>query len=245
MKKEPSQEILDFLALQNQKVKNNLTVVNKEDLVFPFMLHIDKVTPKAFIPMMPRRAADSENNTVPRVTVADTLLGCLLAHAAVYTDFFEDEKNPGFIINAIDFEECLKPTAKLVYDADATNEHWLVPYDKKFLSFKPRSIGKVFVSELTFHKKKHPREGLEVLVSFSIIWVELIEAISFSLKVQMEPGYYRITTSNKDLDRNTSYKDSSGIKIDKVSKSIYDAKKKQVATLLSAENVPPPVYTKW
>lgn len=122
MSKEVSEEMKVYISLLNPKARKNLEVVNSTEMTLPYMLHIDKVPPKAFIPQMPRRAADSEDNTVARVTVADTLVGRLIGYSDAYYDFLNEDSS-GYIISALDYRECLRPNNNLVYDAEATNEH--------------------------------------------------------------------------------------------------------------------------
>ena len=253
MKKEISAEMAAYLAIQNPKARKNLQVVNSEEMTLPYMLHIDKEPPKAFVPQMPRRAADDEDNTVARVTVADTLVGCLIGYASAYYDFLNEDSS-GYVISAIDYRECLKPTLDLVYDAEATNEHWLVSYDRASLKYIPRTIGKIFFSEITWEKearalteKKVKKTPIKVRANHSVFWLETHETTLLTKDTVLAPGYYRVTTTKQDLDRSSSFEDSKGFEVEKVSKSTYLSKKKIVAAHLSAENtkIKKPIYLGW
>lgn len=245
--KTDKEQLESYLEIQNRKVRNNVEIVEAKDLELPFMLHIDKKPPAKFIPMMPRRAADSEDNTMPRVTVADTLMGCIIAYGSFWSDFYYDDVQ-GYIISAIDFESALKPTDKLVYDASSTNEHWLVGYNTKNLSFKPRSVGKLFATDIKvarFYKDGKLQVGDQSL----IFYIELEETILLAKKRKVEPGYYRVSLSHENISRHICFDSDKELVIEKITAREYQAKKKVSAVLLHADNTvetkKKPVYAGW
>lgn len=243
------QNRLDFesyLGIQNTKVRKNTATVSATDLPFPFMLHIDKVAPKRFIPMMPRRADESEDNTVPRVTVSDTLLGAMIGYAAVDRDYFSNECE-GYIISAIDFDFCLKPTAKLVYDADRSNEHWLIGYNRSTLNYPTRQIGKVFITEYAINKQV-VKGKLTSFPAEIILYVEVDEPFLFGGKRTLEKGFYRIIAKNQSFTNNARFDDIKDYVIEKIDRRQYENKKKTVAATLSVEESScrgSPLYAKW
>ena len=144
-----------FLALQTDKVKRNTEVITPATLGQDFFLHIDpEKTPTVFIPMVPRSAASTEDNTVPRITVADTLRGCIQGWGRVLVSFHEWDK-VGLKICKLEFDYALKPNKRLVFDAEETGECWLVTYNADTRKYLPIEIGKLFLHQAsyTFNEK--------------------------------------------------------------------------------------------
>lgn len=225
----------EYVKLQNDKVKRNIKEVTNESLGQSFLLHIDGKTPNYFIPMMPRRAAPSEDNTVPRVTVSDTLLGCIIGYSAVSHDFHTQKTN-GLYINKIDFDYCLQPSTKLVYDADITNEHWLVTYNKDTIKYKPVTIGKMFVHKITYDRSAGNTltdETAEILIE-----IEDNIKIKFSESIMLSKGYYRaiIDMTHWEEDK---------LKVNKISAVEYAKHKNVSASMLDNMAVNIPLYTHW
>lgn len=232
------QNYLDFkntLSILTPKVKNNITEVTPESLGQSFLLHIDQKTPRVFIPQMPRRAANSEDNTVPRITVSDTLLGCIIGYSGLDYDFHTSAKN-GCFINALEFEYAVKPTVKLVYDADITNEHWLITYNKNTVTYKPKTIGKMFITKLTYEREGSGESKPPNLNKLAEIALEIEDDISIRIHgdVTVSKGYYKfmldMTTWNTDV-----------LKIKKLSIAEYISLKQTHAAMLSRD----PIFTQW
>lgn len=241
------EQLESYLEIQNRKVRSNVVLVEAREARFPYLLHIDVKPPAKFIPMMPRRAGRSEDNTVPRVTLADTLIGCIVGYTNVEYDFYASDID-GYVISAIDFEVALKPNDRLVYDASYTNEHWLVGYNSENLSFKPREVGKFFMTETTVKKVYVDGKPRTKTVSLEL-YVEIKEAILLTEKKEMRPGYYRVTLDNRNVIGDLSYRDNAGVILEKIDARTFQAKKKVSAVLLQADSVvketKKPVYSTW
>lgn len=245
------EELKEFLSLQNQNVRKNVSIRSKEDVGQDVMLHIDSVSPDYFMPMMPRNAAMSEDNTLARVTVADSITGCILAYARLVTDLIyrpQSGYQNGYQINSLEFDYALKPNSSLVYDADDTDEYWLVGYNKKNLKFKPKQIGKMFPSEfrsIPNPRKRNNHEYITVLMELSHKG-----DIKFNRKQKLKAGYYKI-----DIDA-TRMNDSKGGKrlnlddtdcfaLQTITKEIFEAAKKISAPSLESDSVKEPLYNNW
>lgn len=148
-----------WVSIQTKEVQNNVEIVDASKQPLPFTLHIDKNTPKAFTPRMPPSAGSKENFTAARVTCSDTLVGCIYGYGRTEIDFLDtfikDEDQPeiyrgGYEICRLDYEFLVKPTAKLVPEAKRSGETWLVSYSEDTLTYKPKKIGKIFFTEITF-----------------------------------------------------------------------------------------------
>jgi len=150
------QNILDWVLLQSPVVQENVKIVSNKDLGQDYHLHIDKNLVKKFIPMMPKSASSAENASAPRVTVAPTLLGCMIGYFRCVSDFMDgsgehikgDPYRGGYVIVALPFTHSLKPNNKLCFDAERSDEHWLVNYSKDNVDYPSIEIGKLFITEV-------------------------------------------------------------------------------------------------
>ena len=241
-------DIANWLSMQSRRVQAESVIVNSEDLGQNFMLHIDKKSPKVFIPQMPRRASDSENNTTARVTVAPTLLGCLIAYASADTEFRMGSSKQmardynfrgGYEINEIEFTHCIRPSSKLVYDADDTQEHWLVNFNKDNIHYKNRFIGKVFISSIASQAVSgdSPKTVLTLYIEH-----QKPEGIRFSPKIHLKPGYYKAVLSFEN-DYARDMNNEKDFKVKQINENEYNEVKGLSASMLSLhDNIP---FMKW
>lgn len=232
-------EMHDFLNNQNDHVKNNckIQIVSND---FPFMLHVstdNKV--KEFIPRIGFRQAESEDRTIARICVADTLIGAISGHAGLFNDFL-NEKNKlykgGYYIYAMPYEACLIPNEKLVYDAKVTGERWLVNYNDNTSSYKGSIIGKYFLqkTETTVKNTKRFTKG--------VIYLEIKKNIYLTENVLLQAGYYRIEGQIPDGKTSlVSYKNDRIYDVQQITIEEYNTIKKTTASLLSYSN-PSPLY---
>lgn len=229
--KEEYEDIKSFFDIQSDKVRRNAEILSSEDVGQDFMLHIDRKTPNYFIPQMPRRAANSEDNTTPRVTVSDNLIGCMIGYSEVAGDFLHN-KTHGLYINKLNFNYCLGINDKLVFDSSVSGECWLVPYNKDNLRYKPETIGKMFVNKITFtrdEKRKYPLiEVLEVLIA-----IEDDITIRLNKDHNLSKGFYRLTV-------NLSHLDEKDLTITIISQSEFMKEKNVTASMLNL-----PISAKW
>jgi hypothetical protein len=152
-----------WVSIQSKEAQKHMKIQSAEQAPLPFTIHIDKVMPSKFIPRMPQSAGNKENYTAARVTCADTLVGCFYGYARSELDFFDtfvpakDQPEPyngGYEICRLDFEHRILPGKKLVPDVERTGENWLVSYSPATTFYKPKKIGKVFFTSLTFKPRK-------------------------------------------------------------------------------------------
>ena len=237
-------EITEYLSLQDKKVKNNVVIVCKDDLKFPFLLHIDRVVPEKFIPLVPVRAAPLEDKTIARIAVADTLLGCMLAYGNIYYDY-NILKSVNYKISKLNFQYAIKPNNKLVYDSKETNEHWLIPYNKKHATYKPVEIGNFFLSDLKFKEIGIGNKPV-IIVTYMSIFCEINEEMSFSSSKVLKPGFYRILFNTESMySNNYSYKNDRDFTIEVVSKIEFNKEKRDSITMLNNSSKTDPLYGKW
>ena len=197
-------DLKETIALYGADVEKNLTIIEKEDLTLPFLLRVDRELPKTFVPRMPKSAADSENSTVPRVVTADTLMGCICGHSDVFYPVKaryanEEFRNNAFKIVHFDFDYALKPTSKLVFDAEETGEMWLVAYDKATIQYHAVIHGEFFVNKVSIH----PRGSEKLNHEFAEICIRITDTRGLMLtpKIHLERGchYVKINITNYAL----------------------------------------------
>lgn len=171
------EEIKDIVAMTNPKVRKNIKIVTAEDIGQTKVYHISLDRRTKFFPNISKRAGSTEDNTLPRVHTAPNLIDCWFGYAAGgdlaanYT--VNDSKKKvsqnsnkiseykgGFYIHEIDFRCGLMPNNDLVYDADFTNEIWLVTYNPLTVSFPTVSVGMIFTHHVSFYPRtgKYPLE---------------------------------------------------------------------------------------
>lgn len=237
-------EIEKYLELCSNRVKDNVEIVTANELGQNYFLHVspDKMDRKKYIPQISKRQADSEDRTIPRITVADTILGCLCGYASFFSDilFYDpgvEDCKQGLYIHEIEFDKCLKPNSKLVYDAKQSNEHWLVTYDKDTVEYKGKTIGKVFASSITIVVGQKDN-------TLASLYIEVIkeEGIKFSKNIFLTKGYWIVKCPIRS-DCMAWDKDKLVIAMP-VSKDEYLGNKKLSAAMLSM-NFDKPSFTKW
>lgn len=244
------EDIYDWFSIQSKKVQANSRIVSKEEVGQGYMLHIDKKTPAKFVPMMPRSAATSEDNTSARVTVAPNLIGCFIGYARAEDDFFEGTHKDyiketgfkgGYEICELKFDYCLRPNRKLVFDSPESMEHWLVSYNKKTLEYIPVKIGKIFVSKISYRAVSG---GLPDYVFEIYIEVNKEQGIPFSPKIYLDRGYYRAIVVRNWKEHAGGAKEEERFTVDSISKEEY-MKAKQLSAAMLSHKDKAPKYLNW
>lgn len=163
----------------------------------PQLLHISSDGGiKKFTPMVSKRTANKEDRTVPRVSTAPHLMGCINGYCEVIGDFLEygtaDWKG-GYTIYGIPFDIAGSPHVDLVVDVKDTDEKWVIPYDHKHREITPTKLGKFFVKGVYYENCR----GDNRLYSFTaFIHVTTPQRIYLTEKVFLPQGYYRLQISN-------------------------------------------------
>lgn len=209
----PTDLIKNALNLYSPKIKANTTIVTPDTLGQDYLLHIAKRKWDAMVPNVSRRAADSEDNTMPRLHMGTTILGCVKGYASIQHTIMDEyvkqqaiskekstkinsgmvEYRGGFYLHVIPFEVALKPNKKLVYDSDYTNEHWLITYSGATRFYKPTCVCRMVVSSLLV--EANMKNGHDYHITF---FVEIPADISIRLddnKV-LNKGYYKLVLLN-------------------------------------------------
>lgn len=196
---EISEEFQTVYDLLIPNVKKNTKILTPENSGQSNMYHIAKTKMKQLVPNISRRANMKEDNTVARIHVAPTLLGCFIGYAAIKNDADsqppmspseKDKTNPwfgGYYLYTIPFDYALKPNRKLVPDADVSDECWLISYNKDTSVYTPISINKIVFTYMESHAESRGR-----YISHIYYMVEVGE---FGLHITdgqfLEKGYYK------------------------------------------------------
>lgn len=181
------EELNEYLSLFQDKLVSNLEIITNNEAKIPFY-HISTKRYTELVPNVSRRAALSEDNTMPRVYVSPYLAGCIASVENIgYTaiNYKSGDKSlkknkaetpykGGYYIHMVTPRVALKPNKKLVYDVKLTDEHWLVPYSPMYKTYETRVIGKLFVKSISF---------IPVTGKFPL------ESIDYCLEVQ-KPGLW-------------------------------------------------------
>lgn len=193
-------EIEDWLDLASDKVERNVSIVTPAELGREYLLHISTdTTIRKFTPMIGHNQSKSEDRTTPRICTAPTLLGCMIGYCRAAQDFLQkastgkddDERyKGGWKIYSLPFKAALKPGGKILYDADRTDEHWLVAYSKDTVVYTPEHAGNAFYRSIRFvgQSKAAPIGDGELYVE-----VKLETGIYFSKNIFLAKGYWKIT----------------------------------------------------
>jgi hypothetical protein len=238
-------QLTQWLETVPERVRKNVTVVGHDEVNLDYFLHISTDTNiKKFIPFIGRRQAVSEDRTVPRITVATSLLGCLIGYAKADFDFktYASNGTPqnagykgGWKIYSIPFEAALKPTKRLVFDAPESDEHWLVSYSRETNTYQPEQAGKMFYRSLRLIARsgKDPEGEIELYAE-----ITKEEGIRFSKHHFLNPGFYRIVGPvQKNVE---SWEDDGHYFIAPIEKAEFFSAKNASADLLGlTEGIPP------
>lgn len=231
-----------YLLLLAPEIRKELTVATPQSVGVSHLLHLSKSSEiKRFVPGISRRGSHKEDRTVPRISTAPSLLGCLLGYASDIFDFhdrgaglnFSGKKQVpfkgGYTIYGFPFQAALKPSSFLVPDTQLSDEHWLVPYDSEHSEYHPIQIGKVFYKMISYEvneSRLSKRVEMYVEVNTEIpIWVDGTQRLT--------RGYWMLTVYG--LHEGRAWNDME-CRVTPITTQDYTACKRNVASLLSFED---------
>jgi hypothetical protein len=172
-------------------VGKNCTIVSPEELGQEWLYHIS-VNPgiKKFVPALTQRSAPKEDRSVPRVSVATTIFGCILGYQQDRNDWEYGRSNKGWrdgwYVYGFRNEVSVKPNVKILYDADFTDERWLVPYGPDKWQYPAEIIGKYFYRSVREYQRNAVGEKtIEVFFE-----VAKGATVRFSHELYLTEGYW-------------------------------------------------------
>lgn len=204
------EDLKDYLRLASDIVIKNSEIVHQSEEM-PVMYHLALEKRPELIPNVSKRTAEGEDNTMPRVCVAPTLLHCVKGYGNIATHAInhynigskEDKGKKGhvsqsywrggFYIHAIDYRVALKPNNKLVPDASKTKEHWLVGYNEMTRYYEAAIVGKFILERVNYLPASggYSDEELTLLVE-----VKDDVVVKLDLKHNLYKGYWRAVLLN-------------------------------------------------
>lgn len=240
-----SNTIEGFIERCSDTVKKNVVIVTPQDLPTPYFLHITAERKPKYVPRIGLRQADSEDRTVPRITVSPWLAGCVIGYASMLWDFLDqntlngkgklNDWKGGFYIQKLMFQKALKPSKKLVYDQEASDEHWLVSYSPETADYQGEVIGKIVVDRIELIPKEPGRYEVEY-----VFFLESKEIVAVKPDSLLSPGYYQL----RFVDNRKSTFEKAEVEVIEITEASYRKRKVEVASNLSV-SPEKAVYSKW
>lgn len=187
-----AEAIKQWLDLQPNNIRKAVEFLSAEDAGPMYHMSLDGEI-KKFVPFVSRRAADKENITVPRVSVAPSIMGCFIGYVASWSDIaWPDTQNKkfknGWYLYRLPYEYCIKPDKKQLFDQEQSNEHWLVTYSPTTREYKGEIIAKMFYAEMAMI----PQTGKAPEYMVKLAVEVFAEPIKFGGEVVLEKGTYLI-----------------------------------------------------
>lgn len=236
-----AEAIQQWLDLQPTNIRKTVEFVSAEEAGPMYHMSLDGDI-KKFTPYVTRRTGNKENISVPRISVAPTIMGCFIGYCAAWSDItWPDTRNKkaknGWYLYDIPYEYAVSPDKKQLYDVDDTDEHWLVTYSPETREYKGNIVAKMFYAEL----KMVPRTGKtpQYLVKL-VIDVQSEKGLKLGEDVILEKGQWMI--DGPSPESHGVWSDLKPYTINKIGYGEYAKLKGLSADMLSLN--PPPAF-KW
>ena len=192
------QDMKRFLEFWPSTISNNVEILTPENSAgVTFHISTNNAL-KSFEPRVSRRTMNKEDRSVPRVSTAGTLNGCLSGYSAALYDWENmdaDKWQGGWKIYAVEYQAALKPNKKILGDADQTEEIWLVPYNKEHVRYQATPIGELFFAKVGREATNNPKLPRKVYVK---AYVRIAEGhmLPLNKSTVLRAGYYQLTYNN-------------------------------------------------
>lgn len=189
------QDMKRFLELWPATIGNNVEILTKQNSA-GITFHIStNPALKFFEPRVSRRTLNKEDRSVPRVSTAATLNGCLSGYSAALYDWEDEQADKwagGWKIYAVDYDLALKPNKKILGDAESTEEIWLVSYNKDHVRYPATPIGEIFFTEVGRKVTGNTKSPRRTVVK---AFVRIAEGNQMPLNktTVLRAGYYQLT----------------------------------------------------
>ena len=201
-------DLKETMSLYRPEVRKNVKVAEPSDFPLPTAFHITLPgVPNPFWPRLPNSAAPSEDDTVPRVIAASTLVGCMNGAGYVYSNATARREGDYschnyYHILGMNFDQCLLPNNNLVYDAEDTQEQWLVSYNKETRNYKHFQVGEFFFHSLS--EVIQPNNYVNKTQCTFFLSVEKDPGLAVTKGKVLKKGFYRLEI---DMSRYISKKE--------------------------------------
>jgi hypothetical protein len=234
------EKLKNYIKNQTPQKLKNFTVVDKTQTVQPFLIRIDKNPPESFYPLMPYKATEGEDRTIPRISASMNIEDCLNGYVVFLDDILADKtfvetdkfKN-GYVISKLIFEAALVPDKTLVPDVGNTREHWIVGYDKDHTNIKQQTVGKIVFVDL--HIKGRSKQANSTIIITWFIEILNPDGLFYNDNLFLPQGYHKLEVNHSLNTWETLHTT--------ISEKEFKAAKELSASLLSLENKP--AFLKW
>ncbi|MEQ5216045.1 hypothetical protein ABN214_15095 [Proteus terrae] len=219
-------DLLEFLELFPPAIKNNTKILgNGVDLNYTFHISTNPKI-KLFTPSISQRTMNKEDRSVPRISTAKTLNGCIGGYVALLYDFEAmDDKdwNGGWKIYALPYVHALQPNKNILGDAEQTEEVWLVGYNKSHRTYPALIAGEMFVMSMAIVVDPDVKYHRKTVVT---MYVRVADGYQLPLNKQvvLRSGYYHLTYN--DYYTAVDVRNPQDIIVRPVSAGEYNTKKK-------------------
>ncbi len=185
----------------------------------------------AMMPSVTRRTLSAEDRAVPRISVAPTLAGCILAYQACDYDFDADEYK-GWYVYGLPFEHAVRPSKQLLPDVEMSDEHWLVTFDPDTVAYYPRTVAKFFITDIQRQRRLRAR-----IISYKgFVEVTSFDGLVVAKGKVLPRGKYEFSWDNHRLK---NHADADGFTFTPVSVAEYKTAKRETVSLLAFDDQRP------
>lgn len=240
--------VTEFLSRLPEKVRAELKPVDREKLGVELLLHISKDTAiQEFSPVISRRTLELEDRSVPRISTAPSLAGCLIGYQSYLSDFLNrptvtnvkggvkvsSRFKGGWIIYGLPYDVAFKPSPKLLPDVLDTDEHWLVTLDENSVTYAPTRLGKVFFNEVRYRAAAGgPKVEVEMMVE-----VLTDTPVIFDHRNVLRRGYWKVFAVG--LETGERWNKLPKVEVSAITLAEYYSAKRLTASLLSYDELAP------
>lgn len=248
----PEDQLRAWYARLPREVASELTPVRASKLPYPYLLHISRDNKiEKFVPSVTNRSLNGEDRSVPRVSTATTLAGCIIGYASDLHDFMTRPTTRsgdgtrkvsfagGWTIYGVPFEFAVVPSKKLLPDVRRTEERWLVNYSDQWIQYPAIKLGKFFYQTVSYVAGK---DGPDTVVEM-IVEVLTDDPIVFDDKHILTKGCWKLVISG--MHTANRWDKIPVVQCEELEQRKYDESKMLIASMLSFEQYAPPSMGGW
>lgn len=222
-----------FISTLPANIRKNVTVVTPDDIGQVMVYHISTDPGiRKFRPEVSRRTAQDEDRSVPRVSTATSITGCIQAYQGDVFDFNTvPSKDSGYLggwyIYGFEFKVALKPNGRVVYDAPYTNEIWLVPYQENEWEKRSRVLGKFFYQSMVHSWNR----GRRYVQRTCLVEIKDSAPVHFAKDTWLDKGFWKVVLGEVSVD--TPWDKVDVVSAEKITRGEFQEAKTVAADLLS------------
>ena len=146
---------------------------------------------KLFSPKVSARTLSKEDRSVPRISTSTSLIGCMNGYQSMFTDIANRAKKNFtglYTIYELPYQLAVKPSKKLLPDAELSDEYWIVSWKKETYATRPNVIGEFNIPQINI---TYGNDGEDKTVT---VFLKVREGEFYlSHDVKVPQGYYEVT----------------------------------------------------